>query len=50
VGQPRDGDPRSSYAIFYGDRVVFRRLPYDVEVTCRKVADLRMAYRLRAGK
>lgn len=49
VGQPRDGDPRSSYALFYGDRVSFRRLPYDVELTCRKVGGP-MAHRLRAGK
>ena len=32
VGQPRDGDPRASYAIFdTGTRIVrFRRLQYDV--------------------
>ena len=43
VGQPRDGDPRSSYVIVedgvQGDDVVvrFRRLPYPADVTCRKI-------------
>ena len=30
VGQPRDGDPRLSYAIFDGQHVSFVRLEYDV--------------------
>ena len=31
VGQPRDADPRASYALFDGDHVTFVRLEYDVE-------------------
>jgi diadenosine tetraphosphatase ApaH/serine/threonine PP2A family protein phosphatase len=30
VGQPRDGDRRASYVLWEGDRVVFRRLEYDM--------------------
>ncbi len=33
VGQPRDGDPRSSYVVFDGESVVFHRVPYDIERT-----------------
>ncbi|MEE8143679.1 MAG: metallophosphoesterase, partial [Planctomycetota bacterium] len=36
VGQPRDGDPRSSYVIFDGETVEFRRVKYDVESTIRR--------------
>jgi putative phosphoesterase len=32
VGQPRDGDPRASYAIIEDGRVEFRRVAYDVNV------------------
>jgi diadenosine tetraphosphatase ApaH/serine/threonine PP2A family protein phosphatase len=31
VGQPRDGDPRLSYAVFDGRTLTFVRLEYDVE-------------------
>jgi predicted phosphodiesterase len=38
VGQPRDEDPRSSYAILEGEsRVRFRRIPYAFETTRRKI-------------
>jgi diadenosine tetraphosphatase ApaH/serine/threonine PP2A family protein phosphatase len=37
VGQPRDGDPRASYAILHPDRVEFVRLSYDIETTARKI-------------
>lgn len=55
VGQPRDGDMRSCYAILDGDRVWFRRVPYDVEATVRAIEaepDLEnlLGYRLREGK
>ncbi len=35
VGQPRDGDPRASYAILDTDQMTweFRRIPYPVEIT-----------------
>ena len=36
VGQPRDGDPRSSYVIVDGDRVEFRRVEYPVEETLQR--------------
>jgi diadenosine tetraphosphatase ApaH/serine/threonine PP2A family protein phosphatase len=37
VGQPRDRDPRSGYAILHGDRVEFVRLAYDINAVVRKV-------------
>ena len=40
VGQPRDGDPRSSYAVFDGRSVVFHRVEYDVRTTMDKIYDL----------
>ncbi len=37
VGQPRDGDSRACYVLLDGWRVTFRRVPYDVETTVRKI-------------
>jgi predicted phosphodiesterase len=37
VGQPRDGDPRSSYATFDGHIVRFYRLEYDIQSTVDKI-------------
>ena len=37
VGQPRDGDPRSSYAVWDGRKVTFYRLDYDVKTTMDKI-------------
>lgn len=37
VGQPRDRDPRASYAILYEDRVEFVRLEYDIQAVVEKV-------------
>ena len=37
VGQPRDGDPRLSYAIFDGRNITFVRLEYDRETTMREI-------------
>ncbi len=39
VGQPRDGDPRASFAIVNTDRarVSFHRVSYDVEAAARKI-------------
>ncbi len=37
VGQPRDRDPRTSYAIVHDDRVEFVRLEYDVQFTVEKI-------------
>jgi predicted phosphodiesterase len=37
VGQPRDRDPRASYAILHDDRVEFVRLEYDIQAVIDKV-------------
>ena len=55
VGQPRDGDNRSCYAVVDGDRVVFRRVPYDHESTMRKIMKIgelsdTLAARLKVGR
>jgi len=59
VGQPRDGDPRSSFLIFELNeqsrnfRYTFVRLSYDVETTCKKLNELNfhpfLCYRLKRG-
>lgn len=56
VGQPRDGDWRSAYALYDHDNqeITIRRLPYDIETTQRKIraAGLpeALALRLALGK
>ena len=56
VGQPRDGDPRSAYAIYdvKSKLVELRRLPYDISKTQEKIRKVhlpeRLAKRLEAGK
>ena len=55
VGQPRDGDPRLSYALFDGETVLFRRLEYDVDsaaAAIRAVPELPpfLAERLAIGR
>jgi diadenosine tetraphosphatase ApaH/serine/threonine PP2A family protein phosphatase len=40
VGQPRDGDPRASYAVLHPARVEFVRVAYDVEKTARKIIEI----------
>lgn len=55
VGQPRDGDPRLSYALFDGDRVTFVRLEYDIPAAAaaiRAVPELPeyLAERLAIGR
>lgn len=37
VGQPRDGDPRASYAIIENGSVSFRRVAYDIDRTVRNM-------------
>ncbi|MCI0380877.1 MAG: metallophosphatase family protein [Gemmataceae bacterium] len=39
VGQPRDGDPRASYAIIENQRVELKRVEYAVEDTVRTVME-----------
>ena len=55
VGQPRDGDPRSCYATYDGEAVVFRRVEYNVDETVKRIyaaqgLDRSLGDRLRAGK
>lgn len=55
VGQPRDGDPRASYAIIHADRVQFVRIEYDIEKTARLIRAIpalpdRLADRLFSGR
>jgi len=41
VGQPRDGDPRASYAIYDSERrqVSLYRVPYDIRSTQDRIAE-----------
>lgn len=55
VGQPRDGDPRSSYAILEDQVVHFRRVEYPFAVTAQKIYDIPeldnfLGDRLREGR
>ena len=55
VGQPRDGDPRASYAIYDSEAksISYYRIPYDIGVTQAKIIKcglpLRLARRLSYG-
>ena len=40
VGQPRDRDPRASYAILHDDRVEFVRLEYDIQAVIDKITPI----------
>jgi len=48
VGQPRDGDPRASYAIYddESNMVRLRRIPYDIDATQEKMMQERLPIRL----
>jgi predicted phosphodiesterase len=50
VGQPRDGDPRASYAIYdsEAEQIRLRRVPYDITATQSKMVGLRLPMRLVA--
>jgi putative phosphoesterase len=39
IGQPRDGDPRASYAVIEDNRVELKRVEYDVEATIRTIQE-----------
>jgi putative phosphoesterase len=39
VGQPRDGDPRASYAVIEDNRVELKRVEYDVEAAVRSIQE-----------
>lgn len=55
IGQPRDGDPRSAFALFDSDKltITFYRIPYNIKSAQQKIqaADLppRLAQRLAEG-
>jgi len=52
VGQPRDGDPRASYAILDSDRkrsdltLEYRRIPYPIETTQARMVEKDLPVRL----
>ncbi len=55
VGQPRDRDNRSCYALFNGEAVYYRRVAYDIEKTAKKIREIpeledRLASRLFRGE
>ncbi len=59
VGQPRDEDPRASFAIYDskgpdGPTVYLHRLPYDIKAAGKKIIDAglpeALAIRLELGK
>lgn len=40
VGQPRDHDPKASYAILHPDRVEFARVEYDIQTTADRIREI----------
>jgi predicted phosphodiesterase len=50
VGQPRDGDPRASYAIYDSDKNKFwlYRVPYDITATQARMVEKKLPMRLVA--
>lgn len=40
VGQPRDNDPRASYAVMHDDHVAFHRVAYDIDATADKIKSI----------
>ncbi len=50
VGQPRDGDPRASYAIYDSEAgtISLYRIPYDIEATQARMVEYRLPMRLVA--
>ncbi|MBI3986174.1 MAG: metallophosphoesterase, partial [Lentisphaerae bacterium] len=56
IGQPRDGDPRASYALFDLEKkeIELRRVPYDFSGTQAKIRKAglpeRLANRLAIGR
>jgi predicted phosphodiesterase len=55
VGQPRDGNSRACYVVLHPDRAEFVRVPYNIDVTARKIRAIpelndRLANRLYDGQ
>jgi len=50
VGQPRDGDPRASYAVYDNETGMVRlyRVPYDISITQIKMVKQNLPMRLVA--
>jgi putative phosphoesterase len=48
LGQPRDGDPRASYALIEDHRVELKRLEYPIEETVRTVQESSLADPVKA--
>ena len=46
IGQPRDGDPRASYAIVEEGRIELVRVPYDIQSTQKKMAEAGLPHML----
>jgi diadenosine tetraphosphatase ApaH/serine/threonine PP2A family protein phosphatase len=48
VGQPRDGDPRASYAIYDSEtkKIKLYRVPYDIAATQARMIEQRLPLRL----
>lgn len=49
VGQPRDLDTRASYCIYSGDKITFRKIPYDYLFTVQKLS-LRIGLKKEVAK
>lgn len=47
VGQPRDGRPEASYALYDGDRMQFRRVVYDIAAAQARILALPIAPKIR---
>lgn len=47
VGQPRDHDPLASWALYDGDSVDFRRVPYEINRTASKILALPISLETR---
>jgi len=55
IGQPRDGDDRSCYVTWDGEKVVFHRVKYDFKKTMDKILQIGvlpkiLAFRLKEGR
>jgi diadenosine tetraphosphatase ApaH/serine/threonine PP2A family protein phosphatase len=55
VGQPRDGNAKSSYVLFDGRSVIFRRVAYDIDATIELMSKIDrlpeyLALRLKEGR
>lgn len=46
IGQPRDGNPQSAYALFDGKNIILRRVEYDIDQTQQQMQALGFDRRL----